>query len=203
MLKYRLLEAVYREPGINVSELLKKSRVPPKAGYACLRDFLKAGVLREELVGKKPTLRKFYPGLESETGRLLFSLVEIEKSLGFFDGHRELLGPLEHFKRELADLGTAVKTAAIFGSYARGGETDESDIDLMIVLSDGRKNDQLARICGRCFVTLKTRVSAKTITESQFLKEKGEDAMLKTILADHVCVFGYLGFIELVGGNGP
>lgn len=206
VLKYRLLQAVYKEPGINVSELLKKSRVPQKSGYACLKDFLKTGVLREELIGQKPTLRKFYPDLEGETGRLVFSIVEIEKSLKFFGEHPEFLGPFEHFKSELAGLGNAVRTAVIFGSYARGGETRESDIDLLVVVSDGnqpgKKKEQLARICEKCFVTVRAHVSARTATESEFLKLKEKnDPVLKTIIADHVCAFGHLGFVELVGKN--
>ncbi len=179
VLKYRLLEGIYREPGINVSELLKKGSIPPRAGSACLRDFLKAAVLKEEPIGKKPTLRKFYPNLESETGRLAFSLLEAEKSSKFFMEHPSLVGPFEHFRREVAQLSgrNKVRTAAIFGSYARGGETThESDIDMLIVVStDDKKGGKrlLERICAICFVTVvEARVSARTISESQFKKLK-------------------------------
>ncbi len=48
---------------------------------------------------------------------------------------------------------------------------------------------------------VEARVSARTISESQFkkLKETGDDPIIGTIVADHVCVFGYLEFVELIG----
>lgn len=44
---------------------------------------------------------------------------------------------LEEFKQELLRLyGEKFKKLILYGSYARGNETNESDIDLLIVLND-------------------------------------------------------------------
>ena len=44
--------------------------------------------------------------------------------------------PLEELRSLLRKNG--VKTASVFGSYARGDATAESDLDLLVELADGR-----------------------------------------------------------------
>ena len=47
----------------------------------------------------------------------------------------EIKNILEEFKKEIGKLyGTRLKEVILYGSWARGDATDESDIDLLIVL---------------------------------------------------------------------
>jgi len=63
----------------------------------------------------------------------------------------EIQGILEEFKKELEKLyGTRLKNVILYGSWARGDATEESDIDLLIVLegeiSPGAEIDRMIDI---------------------------------------------------------
>lgn len=57
--------------------------------------------------------------------------------------HPELLKRLTSMSKSLADIhGTSVSEIILYGSYARGQESDESDIDMAIMLDGQQTKDQ-------------------------------------------------------------
>ena|SRR3989344_2854372 len=111
-----------------------------------------------------------------------------EEKKEFLNSH-QLLGKL---RQEFSHKEVVV----LFGSYAKGKETEDSDIDLLIINSKGRKTASFSK-----FETLfKKRVNPLFITPTEFrrmLKDK-EENVGKQVLKNHVILNNQEKFWELV-----
>ncbi|WP_456475703.1 nucleotidyltransferase domain-containing protein [Candidatus Pyrohabitans sp.] len=86
----------------------------------------------------------------------------------------EVLG---EFKREVRKLyGRRLKKVILFGSWARGEATDESDIDLLIVLEGkvvpGREIDRMIDIITEMNLKYGVLISVYPVSEDDFRKLK-------------------------------
>lgn len=126
--KYRIIETIYREPGIKISELMKKLKVSQKFFYKYLDELKKSEITKEKTIGRTKML---YPNLGSENGKLIFSLVENQKREDFFSQYKNLKPCFDHLTRNISD----VTTILVFGSYARFAPTKESDLDLLFIVT--------------------------------------------------------------------
>lgn len=191
--KHEMMKEVYLQKKINLSALFKKINVSPKIGYRYLGELLSAQVLQEQLEGKKPTLRYLLPQF-SAVGRLCFALIEEEKKSSFFTQHKDLVGPLQQFGKEIGN--TAI--VLIFGSFARGSETKESDIDLML-LGEKINKKKVERSSEECFVTVRNRISMRILPENEFIESlKRKDAFTLQVENNHVIISGSLPWVELL-----
>lgn len=194
--KSRLLELIYKQPGINISDLFRKAKLSPKSGYRYVGEFSKSNIILQETTGKKPLLRRLFPNLKSGEGRLIFALLEEDGKLDFLNRHKEFIGPFDQLIKNLGKR-EKIHSVLVFGSYSRGSETNESDLDLVFIAERSEKN-QVRDITEKCFVTLKTRVSIRMITKKEFLDLKGSDELIKSIIRDHVCLLNPIKFIDLI-----
>jgi predicted nucleotidyltransferase/DNA-binding MarR family transcriptional regulator len=190
--KYRVLKEIYENPGIIISELMRKTRVSPKMLYEHVDNLKNSEVIKEIKIGKN-VMKKFYPNLENENGKLVFSLLEAQKREEFFSKYKNLRGP---FLQLLQNLPKNVACILVFGSYARFSARNESDLDLLFINFSGRAG-RIESVLEEAFVTF-GKVSARTITVDQFIKNKNTDSMLKQIVKEHVCIFNIWKFIELI-----
>jgi predicted nucleotidyltransferase len=192
--KYKILKCIYENPGIKISEILKKTKTSQKEGYKNINEFLKIKVIEEKLEGEKPTLRLFSPHF-SEAGRLIFSLIEEEKKLEFFERYKELKGAFEHFQNEAKEIADC---AIIFGSFARYSAEKTSDID-MLVLTKKSYRKKLDKISETCFVTLKNRVELRIIETEDFIRLlKKRDNFALQILKEHVIIINPQMWIDIL-----
>lgn len=192
--KYNLIKAIYENPNIKISELLKKTGISQLVGYKYINELLDAEIISEKLEGKKPTLRLLRPKF-SEAGKACFTLVEEEKKLNFFIRHRELKGPFIHFRSEVKKF---VNTVLIFGSFARGAETKNSDIDILIISSFKNKK-KIEKAVEKCFVTLKRKVSIRLITKAQFIRAiEREEGFAMQVLKEHIVILNAYNWIDLI-----
>ena len=192
--KYELIRRVYQDKRITISALLRATKVSPQSGYRYISELLLSGIIREKREGKKPTLRYLLPCF-SETGKLCFALIEENKRINFLEKHPELKGPFEQFSRELGGQ----RIALLFGSFARGAETRESDLDLFLI---GKKIDKkkIEELTERCFVTIKNPVSLRIWREKDVVSAlKKEDAFLKQVEKEHILLAGSLSWVEMTG----
>jgi predicted nucleotidyltransferase len=191
--KYKILKEVYENPGIRISELMKKANVSQKILYQHIDELKNSGIVREETIGAKPQIRTIYPELKSENGKLFFSLIEAQKREEFFSKYKNLKGPFLHL---LQNLPENVACILVFGSYAKFSATKESDLDLLFINFE-KKNGKIERIVEEAFVTF-GKVSARTITIEEFLESKNKDSILKQVIKNHVCIFNAQKFVELL-----
>jgi predicted nucleotidyltransferase len=84
---------------------------------------------------------------------------------------------LREFKKEVRKLyGRRLKKVILFGSWARGEATEESDIDLLIVLGDevipGREIDRMIDIITDMNLKYGVLISVHPVSEEDFYKLK-------------------------------
>ncbi|MGC8812550.1 MAG: ArsR family transcriptional regulator [Candidatus Aenigmatarchaeota archaeon] len=190
--KYKILREVYENSGINVSELMRKTKVSQKILYQHLEELKKVNIIKEEVIGAKPQIRAIYPELGSENGKLIFSLIESQKKEEFFSKYKNLKGPFLHL---VQNLPKNVACVLIFGSYAKFSATRESDLDLLFITLN--RKDKIEKLIEEAFVTF-GKVSARSISVEEFIRRKNVDSLLKQIIKEHVCIFNAQKFIELL-----
>ncbi len=134
--KVRVLRVLLRDPGRGWTGrgLAAAARVSTPQSIASLRDLEGAGVVQRRVVGR------------AHEWRLIQENALVGTLTGLYATERDLPLQLEQeLTKSLKDLG--VRRAVLFGSVARGEETDQSDIDLFIeVMSDSDRDaveDQL------------------------------------------------------------
>lgn len=192
--KYRLLRTIYAEQRIKISDLIKEARVSQQSAYKYLNDLLAAGVIREEITGRKPSLRQFSPETGTEAGQLCYALVEAQRTLEFFSRHPKLKGPFAQFGNELRGK---VDTSLVFGSFARGTETADSDIDILVLGNLPRRT--LDRVSENCFITLKNRASIRLMRTEAFSRAlKAKDAFALQIMKDHIVIANAAGWARII-----
>ena len=192
--KYAIIKNIYECKSISISELISKSRASRKKGYEYIGELLDAEIAEEKLEGKKPVLRFLKPKF-SENGKNIFALIENDKAYSFFNKHQELKGAFFYFKNDIIKLNAV---AIIFGSFARNAEDKESDIDILII---GKKKDKKAieKIAGKCFITLKRRVSLRFTERAEFIKAiKNKDAFALQILKEHIVVANAREWVDML-----
>ena len=190
--RYKVLIKIYENPGINISELVKETRTAPNIIYKHINDLKNSEVIKEVEIGKN-RMKKIYPNLKSENGKLVFSLIEMQKKEEFFVKYKSLKGP---FIQLLQNLPNNVVCILVFGSYARFSAEKESDLDLLFITTNN-KTEKIERILEESFVTF-GKVSARLITIDEFTKSKDTDTLLKQIIKEHICVFNACKFVELI-----
>jgi len=190
--RYKVLRKIYENPGINISELVKETSTAPNIIYKHINDLKNSEVIKEVEVGKN-RMKKIYPNLKSENGKLVFSLIEMQKKEEFFVKYKSLKGP---FIQLLQNLPNNVVCILVFGSYARLAAEKESDLDLLFITTNN-KTEKIERILEESFVTF-GKVSPRVITIDEFTKSKDTDTLLKQIIKEHICVFNAWMFLELI-----
>ncbi len=189
--KYRILRLIYENPGIKVSDIFKKTRVSTKAGYKYLNELLRAEVVLE---AEEKFPRKIYPDFAE--GKMIFALIEKQKELDFFEKHKEMRGAFKQFKNEAKEK---INTAIIFGSFARETEEKDSDIDMIFIVKSKKSASQINRITEECFITLKNRVSARIVNETDFIEaSRKKDSLYLNILKNHICFLNQLNFMNIM-----
>lgn len=93
-------------------------------------------------------------------------------------------GGIEEGLRKLVDGIKEIKTALLYGSFAKGKEHGESDIDLVLVGQPGIEDKLLEKLPG-LEKKIQREINYKLYSEEEFRrKRKGNDPFLKEILSD-------------------
>ncbi len=189
----KILELIYHEPGILITDLIKCSKTSVKSAMQIISSLSRENVIKEDVLrrGKKTITRRIYPSLNTEAGKATFSLVELSKREQFYEDHPELRGPLTQLAENIsADI------ILVFGSFARGGESKASDVDLLI-LSKQFDKKLVEREAEISFSTVNNRPSIRIQKLGEF-KKNLSSAFYQTILRDHVIIKGAAEFIKLI-----
>jgi len=194
--EYRILKLIYENPGIRLSELIKKARVSGATAKKRLDVLLSSGIITEKKVlgGKKILLKNFYPNFYSEEGGNVFSLIESEKKQEFFRKNKNLIGP---FKQLLKNVNGKIKIILVFGSFSTKSQTKDSDLDILFLISGKLDKSKLKKEIERSFVTFNHEISPRVDTLNDFKKNINKE-IYQTIIKNHVVIKGALNFIKLI-----
>lgn len=96
---------------------------------------------------------------------------------------------IEGYKQVLKTLGINVKSVILYGSFAKGSQREDSDIDLVIISEDFQKMNLRERleILGMAAVRMMEPIEAKGYT-SEEIRMAQEASFLKEILEVGVAV---------------
>ena len=85
----------------------------------------------------------------------------------------EVITLIQEFLKRLLKEGIPVEKAILYGSYARGEENDESDIDVMVVSEIFDRNDD--RMVGKTWrigSSVDARIEPYTVGRNRFLNDR-------------------------------
>ncbi|MBI5398359.1 nucleotidyltransferase domain-containing protein [Candidatus Woesearchaeota archaeon] len=163
-------------------ELLKTSRSSQKNIALTLQDLQKKGVLQSRSSG---TLKYYHLNLANPQIKDFLLITELLQKIEFAARHPKIA---HIFKQDTRIVG-------IFGSYAKGTEKKDSDIDLFIV---GNKRTIDYDKEGAAF---DLNISIKYFSEKQFQQLIVKNPLTNEIFENHVLIFGGERFIDIVWKN--
>lgn len=185
----KIIEEIFRNPGLNLRELIAKTRLSPNYVSAYVNFLVKKEVVKEEKLEKKRVyLRRFYLNFGSSLTKSIFMIVHEEKKEKMFDKYPELRAVFE----QLAKEAKGIEFLLVYGSYARLAAEKDSDLDVLIV--GNIKNKERIR---EIFVTLKMEVSVKIETFNDFAK-RIKDALHQQIIKEGILIYDSGKFIDII-----
>ena len=192
--RMRILVNIYENPGISITELVRKSNTSPNIVMDYVNMLNKTGAVNDKRLGgrKKTHIRQIYPDTSSDTGMVVFSLVEMQRREKFLEKY-PFMKPVQKQLHEL--LKVTHSFCLVYGSYARMAAEKSSDIDALAV---GDIPRVLADRIREIFVTLEAELSLKVETRDKFAQSRG-DHLHQNVIREHVILTGEREFLNLMG----
>jgi len=188
--RHKIIRRVYLTDGIKISKLLRETSVSQRIGYNHVQELIKDGILKEESIGQ---LRIIKPNLKSETGRLMFGLLEKQMELNLIAEKPEIKEPLSILKKEASAYG--IDSIVLFGQFVRNKGAEKIDILVISEFNDKK----ILPFLQKSFSSIENAVSARIMNEKSFLKFKANKKELyEALFSNHICVYNTLKFIELI-----
>ncbi|HLC55225.1 MAG TPA: nucleotidyltransferase domain-containing protein [Candidatus Nanoarchaeia archaeon] len=166
-----------------VQRLLKMS---PRTAQLILNDWEKKAVLESKRRGKIRT----YALKSSTIARDCIIFVEEYKKILFVQKHPMIQEIITKIIPCIAGIGV------IFGSYARGTEKKDSDLDIFIAGTYNK--NEIKKISERYGI----EVSIKSYPIKIFEETINEDILLKEVIANHIVFCNIDGFVRAALKNG-
>ena len=151
----------------------------------------KDGVVIKTKVGKSYLCSL---NLENEKSATLIQLSEIEKRENLYIANKELKLVLEDFIRTLESQHKNIITVILFGSYAKGTATKESDIDILLISNE---KIEIEKVIKGIYAKYGKEIMPIVMTQNDFKKQK-DKAVITEIVKDHYVLYGVENFINLV-----
>ncbi len=171
-----------------IRELSRKMKTDYKMVHTAVQKLSKKGIL----------IKKRQANLDlcslNITGDLTWVYCgEMLRANEFLKTHDELASFFNNVKDKIK---TVFYSLVVFGSFAKGTETKNSDLDLLIIAQSRELGEEIERIISAETVLLKTKVHAIVLAETEFtagLKEKQINISTEA-LKNHVIIAGIEAF---------
>lgn len=108
---------------IGLNELVKKTKISKTNANKIVHQIVKEGFLKKEIIGNSWRISSNFNHGYNKTKKILYNLDLIYES-----------GIVEKILREILNS----KTIILFGSYRKGDDDEQSDIDIAIEVVDGK-----------------------------------------------------------------
>ena len=169
-----------------IREVEKLLEISPRTSQLILESLENKGIIESKIKGKI----KSYKIKINELSKKYFIFVEQYKSIAFMEKNllvKEIISKISPF---IEGIGI------IFGSYAKGTENKESDLDVFIAGAyDKEEIKKVSRNLG-------IEISVKCYSLKTFENNLNKDILLKEILKNHVIFADAEQFIRKVLANG-
>ncbi len=171
--KLRILNYLGKRMGerFTMHNLSKRFGIPYASFYRTLQHM--NDILDIEIVGKSKTIR-----LNTKN-----PLVKAHLAISSDEERKEFLQKQPIINKIAAELDTE-DVVVLFGSYAKGKETEKSDIDFLIINENGTRSLSFSKY----ELLFKKRVNPVFVTQKEFSKmlQDDEENMGKQVLKNHI-----------------
>lgn len=145
-----------------------------------------------EVIKKRKAGKAYLCSLNfSEKTMAMLKLAELEKRDELYAKNKHLKLILEDF---LKPLESKIISAVLFGSYSKGVQTKESDIDILLIVKNKAGIDKTVK---EIHAKYGKEISVVNMTEPEFAKQK-EKPIIKEIIKYHHVIFGTDKFVNMV-----
>lgn len=151
----------------------------------------KDGVVVKTKVGKSYLCSL---NLENEKTATLIQLSEIEKRESLYTVNKELKLILEDFIKTLESQHKNIVTIILFGSYAKGIATKESDIDILLISNE---KIEIEKVTKAIYAKYGKEIIPIVMTQNDFKKQKSKPVITEMI-KNHYVLYGVENFVNLV-----
>jgi len=165
-----------------IREVEKLLKVSSRTALLTLAKLEKKGILESKTKGKI----KAYTIKKAVISREFLLMAEQYKRIGFLEKNHLVKEVLEKADKYMQGI------VIVFGSYAKGIQKEDSDLDLFIV---GRFDENKIKEAGNKYGI---DINIMSYPMNLFEKEIGEDILLKEIADHHIIIRDAEGFVRRV-----
>ncbi len=163
-------------------ELIGKASMSQKGIALALEELEKKGILKSR---KRGNMKYYRLNTDNTEIKDIIAITELTKKIGFLSKHRKIAHALHDLKGDDRIVG-------IFGSYAKGTQKEDSDIDLFIIgKRTGREYAQEGK-------KLRLNISVKHFKKNEWAKLiMQKNSLCREIISNHALLYGTEKFISL------
>lgn len=171
---------------LHLRGIARETNIDVKAIQLQLKRLEKINVLSSSLKGRN---KEYYLNLSNLLTKYYMILAEAFASIS----HLEKNFPI---KRLIAEIGNQIEgTIILFGSFAKGEMTEESDVDLFVLTE--KKFD--TSIIGAAGTLINREVSVKTLSKKEFLEGlMTNDPLMMEVTLNHIVLKGIDDFCDVM-----
>ncbi|MEK6864574.1 MAG: nucleotidyltransferase domain-containing protein [Nanoarchaeota archaeon] len=157
--------------GMTMLEIAKTLKIGYRPAYNHLLAMQKEGIITINEVGRA---KQCLLNLKSERARVLLQEADIARKDELFKANAKLRNVFEALIPKIeSHLLTEIRSIILFGSYARGGATKSSDVDLLFIIdniSNKALRQEIERECAGVMYSNNIKVSPAFADIAEFRK---------------------------------
>lgn len=169
-----------------IREVQKILKISPRTAQLILNDLEKKAILKSEIKGKI----KIYKIKKGDIAKDYLSLVEQYKKIIFLEKNILIKEIITKITNHINGIGV------IFGSYAKGIEKKDSDLDIFVV-GDYNKNE-----IKKVSKLYNIEINIKNYPTKIFENDLRSDILIKEVIDNHVIFLNIEQFIKIILKNG-
>jgi len=193
-LELKIIDLMSRNPEkrFTINEIAKTLNETYSFVNRVVNKLIKDKVIIKEKIGKACLCSL---NLKSDKAIALLHLNEVNKTEEFYKKNKEMKLILEDFIEKLkTKFKENIISVVLFGSYAKGTATKESDIDILIIC---KKKIEITSIIRETYAQYEKEIVSILMSLTEFKKQK-EKPIIKEIVRYHYILFGFEEFIKIL-----
>lgn len=188
-LKLKIIDLLARnqEKNFTINEIAKTLKEHYSFVHRIVNELAEDKVIIKTKIGKAYICSLDF---KNEKTTALIQLGEIEKRDEFYSANKELRLILEDFAKSTQDNAL---TIVLFGSYAKGSATKESDIDILVIRTGKIEIDKITK---EVYAKYGKEINPILLTQEEFKKQNNK-AIIKEIINSHYVLYNVERFVSL------
>ena len=186
--------------GYTIRRLSILAGISYDATYRVVQHLVRTGALIEKRVGASSRITIDF---SSERARKVVETVSLGRTEAFLSKDAVRKGMVRELVRELGrEAPNELLSVVLFGSHAKGTQTESSDCDVLIITSTFDVSERLERVCsgieGRYGVPISPLVT--TAVEFRKMLEPGSRTVAHEVVIDGIVLHGYERYYSIIFG---